>query len=67
MKRPVSTRTRRELMAALGARYRSASRPIKRTILDEFVALTGYHRKHAIRALKVGKLEPAMSEGCSAA
>ena len=43
--------TRKELTQAVGARYRSASRSEKQKILDEFVALTGYHRKHAIRAL----------------
>lgn len=31
---------------------RSGSRGDKRLILDEFVAVTGYHRKHAIRVLR---------------
>jgi len=31
---------------------------VKRSILDEFVAVTGYHRKHAIRLLRSGKAEP---------
>lgn len=44
--------TRRELAQAIGERYRSASRIEKRRILDEFVAVTGYHRKHAIRVLR---------------
>ena len=43
--------SRKELMAAVGQRYRSASGVEKRQILDEFVALTGYHRKHALRVL----------------
>jgi hypothetical protein len=30
----------------------------KRLILNEFVAVTGYHRKHAIRLLRLGKVEP---------
>jgi hypothetical protein len=30
-------------------RYASAGRPEKAKILDEFVALTGFHRKHAMR------------------
>jgi hypothetical protein len=47
----VSAETRRELVQALGERYRTVGRQEKRRILDEFVALTGYHRKHAIRAL----------------
>jgi hypothetical protein len=43
--------TRTELVAAVSVRYRAASRSEKRRILDEFVAIAGYHRKHAIRAL----------------
>ena len=47
----ISTETRRELVATIQKRYRSASPLDKQRILDEFVALTGYHRKHAIRVL----------------
>jgi len=43
--------TRRELIEAVGERYRRSERNGKRQILDEFVELTGYHRKHAIRVL----------------
>lgn len=43
--------TRKELIAAVGSRYRASSRSERRQILAEFVALTGYHRKHAIRVL----------------
>ena len=43
--------TRRELTEAIGDRYRKGSRAEKRAILTEFVAVTGYHRKHAIRVL----------------
>jgi hypothetical protein len=43
--------TRRELTEAVGERYRCSNRNEKRQILDEFVQLTGYHRKHAIRVL----------------
>ena len=39
-----------ELVKAWGPRYRMASRKEKTRILDEFVAVTGYHRKSAIRA-----------------
>jgi hypothetical protein len=45
--------TRKELIRAVGTRYRGAPRGEKQKILDEFVALTGYHRKHAIRILSV--------------
>lgn len=44
--------TRKELVAALQSRYRSATFGERIRILDEFVALTGYHRKHAIRLLR---------------
>ena len=44
--------TRKELVEALRERYRSAMFGDRVKILDEFVALTGYHRKHAIRVLR---------------
>jgi hypothetical protein len=43
--------TRKELVEAVGERYRAGRREEKRQILEEFIELTGYHRKHAIRAL----------------
>ena len=43
--------TRKELIEGVGARYRSAAMSERTKILDEFVAITGYHRKHAIRVL----------------
>jgi len=46
--------TRRELAVAIRERYQPASRIEKRRILEEFVAVTGYHRKHAIRVLGGG-------------
>lgn len=44
--------TRKELTAAVGERYRSSDRVEKARILDEFVNVTGYHRKHAMRLLR---------------
>jgi hypothetical protein len=44
--------TRKELVEALRLRYRGAAVGERSKILDEFVALTGYHRKHAIRVLR---------------
>ena len=40
--------TRKELIAATKLRYGAGNPSEKRTILEEFVGLTGYHRKHAI-------------------
>jgi hypothetical protein len=52
--------TRKELVAALQLRYRGATFGDRIRILDEFVALTGYHRKHAIRLLRE---QPGATEG----
>jgi hypothetical protein len=49
--RQLSLATRRELIKAIAERYRTASRIEKKKILDEFIEVTGFHRKHAIRAL----------------
>ncbi len=50
--RKVSMATRAELVEAVGERYRSADRRSKGRVLDEFVAVTGFHRKHAMRLLR---------------
>ncbi|WP_181017815.1 hypothetical protein [Ramlibacter lithotrophicus] len=44
--------TRKELIEGVGARYRGAALNERTKILDEFVAISGYHRKHAIRVLR---------------
>ena len=46
--------TRDELVEAVAARYRSATRAEKGRILDEFAEMPGYHRKHAMRLLRRG-------------
>ena len=46
---------KRELLATLRDRYRSSTKKNKSRILDEFIAVTGHHRKHGIRLL--GKLD----------
>jgi len=48
---PISMSARRELVAAIAVRYRTAERGEKGRILDELTAVTGWHRKHAVRAL----------------
>lgn len=52
--RRVSMATRDELIRALSRRYSEARRIERSRILDEFVAVTGYHRKHAMRVLRDG-------------
>lgn len=44
-----------ELVNVLRERYRSARKKDKSKILDEFVAITGHHRKHALRMLAASK------------
>jgi hypothetical protein len=46
---------RDELVVAITNRYRESRRWEKARILDEFVAVTGYHRKHAMRLLREGR------------
>ena len=43
---------KRELLATIRDRYRASSKNDKTRILDEFVAVTGHHRKHAIPLLR---------------
>lgn len=50
----VSRTARRELVRAVAERYGASTKVEKARILDEFVAIAGYHRKHAIRLLTAG-------------
>jgi hypothetical protein len=58
MARRISMATRSELIEAIVERYRTGHRDAKRRILDEFVAVTGYHRKHAIRLMRHREVKP---------
>ena len=55
---------RREVVWAVAQRYVAAGRREKGRILDELTATTGWHRKHAVRALsavaasRTGRLQP---------
>lgn len=51
MDNKISTKAKAELIGVLGHRYRESSKMAKTQILDEFIAVSGYHRKHAIRLL----------------
>ena len=59
----ISPQARRELVTAVAERYRRSTPAEKGWILDEFVALTGYHRKHAIRVLNGDSATPAARRG----
>jgi len=48
MQRPMSLSARKELVAGLVSRYTIAKRAEKQRILDEFTAVTNYHRKYAV-------------------
>ena len=50
----MSKHSKRELVEAVQPRYLKANKAVKRQIMDEFVAATGYHRKYANRLLKHG-------------
>src|SRR5262245_29675867 len=59
----ISMGARREVLSAVAGRYRSARRADKGRILDELCATTGWHRKHAVRALRRhGTVGPAGAE-----
>ena len=51
----MSQRSKRELLEEIQPRYLKAKRSEKKNMLDEFVAVTGYHRKYATRILKHGR------------
>ena len=52
--RLISMATRDELVVAVAGRYASGDRVERSRILDEFAAVTGHHRKHAMRLLRIG-------------
>jgi hypothetical protein len=47
--------TRDELVVALAGRYAASGRKERGRILDEFAAVSGLHRKHAMRLLRAGR------------
>ena len=47
----ISKMAKQELLATIRDRYRASSKREKSRILDEFIAVTGHHRKHGIRLL----------------
>src|SRR5260370_15320863 len=57
MMRRISMTARDELVAAIAGRYGQGVRDERGRILDEFSAVTGFHRKHAMRLLRVGEVK----------
>src|SRR5215207_1594832 len=55
--RRISMATRDELITAIADRYSRADKTERSRILDEFTAVSGFHRKHAMRLLRVGQLK----------
>ncbi len=51
MDRQISKEARAELLEALRERYRTSGKAQKTRILNEFTAVSGYHRKYATRLL----------------
>ena len=58
---------KQELLATIRDHYRTSSKREKSRILDEFIAVTGHHRKHGIRLLGQssddGEQQPAAKKG----
>ena len=58
---------KQELLATIRDRYRASSKREKSRILDEFIVVTGHHRKHGIRLLGQsgddGEQQPAVKKG----
>lgn len=48
----VSMATRAELVEAVGERYRTADRRSKGRVLDQFVAVTGFHRRAGLLGIE---------------
>ena len=54
---------RDELVAAVAKRYARGDRGERGRILDEFAAVTGYHRKHAMRLMRAGQVNRRRDRG----
>jgi hypothetical protein len=51
----VQRQSKREYLARMQGRYLKAAKREKGRLLDEVVAVTGYHRRHAVRVLRHGR------------
>src|SRR5689334_19886590 len=61
MESGMSTQTKNEVLSKLRRRYLTAGREHKKRLIDEAVALLGYHRKAAIRALRAVRSLPCVA------
>ena len=61
MTKGISKTTRDEILIALRKRYKKSTIREKTRILDEFTAVSGYHRKHVVRLLS-SKYQIILSE-----
>jgi hypothetical protein len=66
MDNKISTDTKDELVRVLRIQYSKSSKMEKTQILDQFIAVSGYHRKHAIRLLS-GETENIANQSDSCA
>jgi hypothetical protein len=57
MMRRISMAARDELVAAIAGAICAGDRAERGRILDEFSAVTGFYRKHAMRLLRVGEVK----------
>jgi hypothetical protein len=60
----ISMGARREVVSAVTERYQSVKRAEKGRILDALCATTGWHRKHAVRALRRHPDRGPIARGC---
>src|SRR5262245_28638925 len=51
----VQRQSKHEYLARMQVRYLKASKREKGRLLDEVVAVVGYHRRHAVRVLRHGR------------
>lgn len=66
MEAKMSLQARRELLNSLRPRYRRADKRQKNKILDEFIQVTKYGRKHAIALLNKDQQETDRPKGTRA-
>lgn len=60
MEARISKETKNELVEAVRRRYQGASKTEKTRILNELVAITGCHRKHAVRLMRKPTVSSAL-------